>query len=601
MSKIKILEENIANQIAAGEVVERPSSVIKELLENALDAGAQHIEILLEEGGLSRIVVSDNGEGMSPEDAVLCFSRHATSKIKNASDLEAISTFGFRGEALAAISSVSKVSLVTRRGQDESATKVEIVAGQIKYVGSIAGKIGTRIEIAELFFNTPARLKFLKSQRSEASYVEEIICDVAIAQPSVAFSFRNESKVKIDATRVDSELPLSDARRMERLVSLMGDETRGHLHAFEDDLGSARIIGYVASPLVSRRDTKGIRLFVNGRVIKDRNLSQAVQIAYRTLLEVGRKPICALNIELDPRLVDVNVHPQKSEVRFQESLGMQSKIIRSLQNFLATTPWLQKAQAVRSYVLSNMPFEHRVAIIPETPTEIAVPGYSRENFSGGQVGWNLANMDRISTSQVPMDMVKKRFFHELRILGQIDQTYLILDDGDGLVVIDQHAAHERVKFERLRRDLSENSISGQPLLFPKQIQMKSEEISALIHQQKFLSQFGFDVEPFGDEVAIIRAIPPSLRENEAEEMLKEFLQQASLNKISTSLSDWIDKICAQMACHGSIRAGQSLSNEQIEALLTQLDEIDYNAHCPHGRPTTRVFPYSELAKWFHRS
>lgn len=592
-SKIQILGENIANQIAAGEVVERPASVVKELIENALDAKADHIDITVEDGGLSRICVSDNGCGMSPEDAVLCFARHATSKISKASDLDAIITFGFRGEALAAISSVSKVTLVTRQRDAESATQVVVEGGTIKHVGPVRGVFGTRIEISELFFNTPARLKFLRTSKSEASQIEDVVRDVAMAQSAVAFSLRHQANVRLDVSQTDADTPLSDPRKLQRAAQLLGEECQGHLYCVDLPMTDARLVGYVASPLVSRRDNKGIRLFVNGRVVQDRTLSMAVQIAYRTLLEIGRKPICALNIEIDPHLVDVNVHPQKAEVRFQEELGIQSQIIRTLQSFLSTTPWLSKSTA-KSYVLRSS---------ESAPPNISFDEpVSYEPLSHGTLGWNF-NSSAIAAShieQIPLTPEKKRFFHELRVLGQIDQTYLVLDDGHGLVLVDQHAAHERVFFERFREGFAKRNLQGQPLLFPKQVRLSQAEMQALIAQRDFLLGFGFDAEPFGDTVAMLRAIPPELRESEAESMLKDFLADVSQNKVSTSLADWIDKICAQMACHGSIRAGQALSLEQIDALLKQLDTIDYSAHCPHGRPTTKVVSYNELAKWFHR-
>lgn len=587
-SKIHILSENMANQIAAGEVVERPASVVKELVENALDAKADCIDVAIEEGGLSRIVVSDNGEGMSPDDAVLCFARHATSKVKEAPDLEAIMSFGFRGEALAAISSVAKVNLVTRKKDAEHATQVIVEGGVIKHVGPVRGVFGTRLEISDLFYNTPARLKFLRSAKSEAAQIDDVIRDIAMAQSHVAFSLRHQSQLKLDVGATDGALALTDARKMQRAVQLLGDECRNNLYVVDVAMTDGRIKGYVASPLISRRDNKGIRLFVNGRIVQDRNLSMAVQIAYRTLLEIGRKPICALNIEIDPRLVDVNVHPQKAEVRFREDIAIQSQIIRALQTFLSTTPWLVKSAPARSYVLKS--FEPQ-------------PAQHREEMQQ-TVGWNFpmpapAFSPPVS-EQIALTPEKKRFFHELKVLGQVDQTYLVLDDGTGLVLVDQHAAHERVYFEKFRREFSDQMLKGQPLLFPKQLRLSAAEVQALVDQQAFLSRFGFDVERFGDDVVIVRSVPPELNESDAETIIRDFASDAARNKVSTSVADWIDKICAQMACHGSVRAGQALSHSQIEALLTQLDTIDYGAHCPHGRPTTKVVSYNELAKWFHR-
>jgi DNA mismatch repair protein MutL len=285
--------------------------------------------------------------------------------------------------------------------------------------------------------------------------------------------------------------------------------------------------------------------------------------------------------------VDVNVHPQKAEVRFREELAIQSQIIRGLQGFLSTTPWLAKTPAKNYTLRSFEPFPQvstfEDASMPET------------------VGWNFPTTPtQPRVEQIALTAEKKRYFHELRVLGQVDQTYLVLDDGTGLILVDQHAAHERVFFEKFRTEFAERALKGQPLLFPKQIRLSVAEVQALVEQRDFLFGFGFDVEPFGDDVLIMRAVPAELSESDAESILKDFLADASRNKVSTSVADWIDKICAQMACHGSVRAGQALSHPQIEALLTQLNTIDYGAHCPHGRPTTKVVSYTELAKWFHR-
>ncbi|MBL4817920.1 MAG: DNA mismatch repair endonuclease MutL, partial [Deltaproteobacteria bacterium] len=335
MGQIQILDEIIANQIAAGEVIEKPASMVKELIENALDAGTTQIDIHAEEGGIKRLVITDNGCGMAADDAVLCFSRYATSKLKQLSDFDSLSSFGFRGEALASIASVSKITLTTRSSNAKLATLVRVHGGKISEVGEAGAPVGTRIEVESLFYNTPARLKFLKSQRAESGAIEATTRQAALAKPEVGFRLQIDSKTKFEARQAPS-----DNRQFERAIQCLGENTRAHLFPFNAETSLLKLSGYVAAPLATRKDSLGFYLYVNGRFVKDKQLLAAVKVAYRTLLEVGRHPIGALNIELDPQAVDVNVHPQKLEVRFSETPRVQSHIIRLLSDFLATTPWL---------------------------------------------------------------------------------------------------------------------------------------------------------------------------------------------------------------------------------------------------------------------
>lgn len=575
---IRILETQVANQIAAGEVVERPLSVIKELIENSMDAGATQIDVSVGEGGLLHLIVQDNGCGMSPEDAVLCFSRHATSKIQTASDLESIASFGFRGEALAAIASVSEIQLTSKRQEDPEAFGVHLRAGSLLEAGPTKGQAGTRIEVYDLFYNTPARRKFLKTPAHEYALIENLIKSLAMVHTNIGFSLRKDQQSKLDL-RPSSAHSIADPVLLERTLECLSSGCRGQIFAIDAATELVRMRGFVASPLVNRNDTKEMRLFVNGRFVQDRLLNQAVLVAYRTLLEVGRKPICTLNFEVDSASVDVNVHPQKLELRFAEPSRVQSHIIRLLSDFLATTPWLKAAPA-KTYELRS---------------ESSSAPYVLQRPSAPEVFVSSEPVFR-QLPQLPMEQT----FQKLRILGQVDATFLVLDDGEALVLLDQHAAHERVLFERLKEQVKHKTVPSQALLFPRQIALSSAEAALLSTAGSMLSDAGFQIDWFGESVALMRQIPMHLDEQAAESLLRDFLSDLDSDKTQTAFDDWIEKACAQIACHGSVRAGQVLDHAEIAALLKQLDHIDYQAHCPHGRPTARRMPYIELAKWFHR-
>ncbi len=562
MGLIQVLNEITANQIAAGEVVERPASVVKELIENALDAGAIQIDVQIEEGGIRRLIITDNGVGMAPDDAVLCFSRYATSKIKSVNDLGSLISFGFRGEALASIASVSKVTLTTRQASSQLATQVVIQGGKILNIGESGGPVGTRIEIESLFFNTPARLKFLKSTRSESAAIESVVREAALSKPETGFRFQTDGVLKLEARQA-----LSQDRRLERSISCLGEDCRDYLFPVETKTDFLKLSGYIVAPLVTRKDSLGIYLYVNNRYVRDKQLVQAIKVAYRTLLEIGRHPVCALNLELNPEEVDINVHPQKLEVRFSDPSRVQSHVIRLLSDFLATTPWLKHEAPERTYVLRE----------PVAAFEIPLSAPPIHNLGGAER------------------------YVDLRIIGQVDNTFLLLEGQKSMIVLDQHAAHERVVFEKVQARVKESAAPSQSLLFPVTITLSPTDMNTLSEKKDLFLPFGFEIEPFGDNQAIVKAAPPGLKTEFVAQIIKDTLSDLGKTDRPDSLNSFSDHICAQIACHTSVRAGQKLDHSEIRALLEQLDVIDYAAHCPHGRPVVRSIPFGEMGQWFHRT
>ncbi|MBH1988620.1 MAG: DNA mismatch repair endonuclease MutL [Myxococcaceae bacterium] len=592
MGLIQVLNEVTSNQIAAGEVVERPASVAKELIENALDAGATQIDVQIEEGGVRKLVILDNGSGMASDDALLCFSRYATSKIKSVSDLSRLTSFGFRGEALASIASVSKVTLTTRMAGQSLATQVICEGGKTTYLGESGGSVGTRLEVESLFYNTPARLKFLKTPRSESGAVENVVREAALSHPEVGFRFQVDAKLKLDARVANSP-----ERQIERVLSCLGDDCREYLYPIEAQTDLLKLSGYLVAPLATRKDSSGVYVYVNNRYVRDRQLVQAIKVAYRTLLEVGRHPICVLNLDIDPEVVDVNVHPQKLEVRFSEASRVQSHLIRLLSDFLATTPWLKREQPQRVYELRTEPSAYHFELQPEpeAPT-LAQPDRSSVPTPPA--------VSRPVAAQVPKPaqhtLGGALRYADLRVVGQVDQTYLLLASESSLVVLDQHAAHERVVFERVCQQARENQIPSQPLLFPVSLKLSPAEMNTLIEKKDQWLPFGFEVEPFGEQEALIKAAPMGVDSEWVAEIVRDTLSDLAQSDRPDSLTAFFDHVCAQIACHTSVRAGQRLRVDEIQALLDQLDVVDYAAHCPHGRPVVHAIPFREMAQWFHR-
>jgi DNA mismatch repair protein MutL len=602
MGRILALPEALQSQIAAGEVVERPASVVKELVENALDAGATIIKVDVEAGGLARITVTDNGFGMDPDDAVACLGRHATSKLRTVEDLHALHSYGFRGEAIPSIGSVSRLTITTRTPQAPEGTRVRVEGGAPPLVEPCGTAVGTRVDVRDLFFNVPARRKFQKSDRTEATAIEEMMTRLALANPGVDLELHSDTRELLRAPPAQDATAIKD--RAERIL---GKAARGNLYPVDGTAGDIRVHGLCANPAFSRGDQKGLYIFVNGRYVRDRTIIHAVVEGYRTLLEVGRNPVVVLHVELDPTMVDVNVHPQKLEVRFADSSNVHRAVAHVLSDMLRTTPWLRGPS--RPYALATPdPLAHTASDISEFHRQRTRDALAR--FSGAIPAdarpFALQSFSTGVSSSVPAPQTLPGLggalvFSRLKALGQVGLTYLICEAPEGMVVLDQHAAHERYNFERLRKQQQQQgAIAVQQLLVPVRIQLSTAEEEALSRHTAALTAAGFELSSLGPGDVLLRSVPVLLQGKKPERVCKELLTELSESGASSPLQDAVDAVLARVACHASVRAGDPMGVSEIRALLDGLDGVDLGAHCPHGRPVVRTLPLSTMAHWFDR-
>ncbi len=569
MSSIKPLSPQLISKIAAGEVIERPSSVIKELLENALDAGAEDIKIEVQGGGKQLIRVTDDGEGMDPEDALLALERHTTSKIEREEDLFQIHTFGFRGEALSSISAVSKMKLVTRKDGPLTGVSLEVEGGTVKNRMEVGCPLGTMVEVRDLFFNIPARLKFLKSQRTEVGQVGEVTARIALANPRTRFQLFHDGKLL--AGYPVREDPSS------RLAEALGREAGKRMHPFHLQSKEIEAEGFAGEPEFNRPNTRGIYLFVNARPVRDRLLSHAVLEAYRNLIPKDRYPVVLLFVKVPPAAVDVNVHPSKWEIRFADSEAIYRTVVRSIRELLERAPWLpQSGDGLRPEIREYSPAYH----------------WSRED--------QPARTDGQETLGLPTSLPSDAFPIKHTFFGQIDNTYLLFGSPDGLILVDQHAAHERILFEKVSHEFASGSIRRQHLLFPESIELPLLEAKMLEERLADLEKIGFELEPSGIRTFWIRSVPQLLSEGQPLEVLKEMVQYLSSWGKGADLGHSLEPLLQIMACRGAIQASQVLRQEQAVALLTELEGCLSPSNCPHGRPTIRTLTLPELARMFGR-
>ncbi len=603
--RIHILPPVVADQIAAGEVVERPASVVKELVENSLDAGARRVQVAVEEGGVALVCVTDDGEGMSREDAVLALRRHATSKLRTAEDLRAIRTLGFRGEALPSIASVSRLTLTTRRAEDAVGTQVRTEAGAAPVVSEVGCPAGTRIEVRDLFFNVPARLKFLRRPSTELGHVQRIVSRMAACRPDVHFSLDHSGRTLLECP---AERNLAD-----RLVALMGTGVADHLFEVYLD-GPVCVRGYLSDPNWTRTNTNELYTYVNGRYVRDRVLFRAITAAYGTALPRGRYPAGALFVDLDPHLVDVNVHPTKIEVRFVRSGEVFAAVQRAVRMMVAAAPWIERPRGEDHAPESSegvaeteiwMPHEARPsppapspgalelrpAATPPTPQRLPFGSRRPEEALERAVPGLYAGANPQERAVV---------FGELRYVGQLHRTYLVCEDDDGIVLVDQHAAHERVHYERLRQGIAEASLRSVQLLVPAVVQLDAARRGALEEYGEVLRAAGFELEPFGEDAWAVRAVPAILEGRDVEAAVRALLDDLAQWGAGHALAARIDRTCATAACHAAVRAGDALSPQQVHAIFAELDRIPYAANCPHGRPVLVRRPWAEVERWFGR-
>jgi DNA mismatch repair protein MutL len=572
VGKINRLPADLANQIAAGEVVERPASIVKELVENAIDAGATRIAIHIELGGKKQVRVDDDGEGMEPEDARLAIERHATSKIRRADDLAAIATMGFRGEALPAIASVSHVTLRTRSRGEPSGTEIRVNGGAIASVVEVGAPEGTRVEVNDVFYNLPARRKFLKSDGAESAQVSRVVTQLALAHPSIGFTLTSASRTVL-------QCPPSASMR-DRLFQLYGE--RADLLEVRKEAGGIRLSGYAAA-LAGQGPTRGPQnIFVNRRIVKDRTIAHAIIDAYSMASIKERSPEVHLFLEMAPGAVDVNVHPTKAEVRFREQSLVHEVVRRALMDALGQggVPQLQlRPETVAAPQLSNAPL----------PGVVASGVYPSRWFPQG------AQHPEPREPHEPRELIKPMI-----PLGQFRDTFIIAVDDEGIAIIDQHVAHERVLFERVMERLTAGRLESQRLLIPMIVDVSVGEHDSLIARASELERFGFEIESFGGSSLKVAALPALLDVNDSAAALLALAHDLDGLDRGARVQEALQRIAATTACHAAVKANYPLSYEKMSHILDELRATAYSTVCPHGRPVVLRLSRREIEKNFER-
>lgn len=749
-SVVAVLPDEVINQIAAGEVVERPASVVKELMDNALDAGAATITVECDGGGKARIRVTDDGRGMSPADARLCFSRHATSKIRSVDDLHDLATMGFRGEALSSIASVARVTLTTRRAADLAATRVVVEHGRVTSVSEVGAAVGTTIDVVELFGNVPARLKFLKGEPTESSHITDAVSRMAMAHPALHVRLRHNGRAVLDVP--------PDRDGLARAVALVGARMGQRLHRAVGQEGGLSVEVFLAAPELAQTTARGVQLFVGRRAVRDRSLLHAVAMGYGELVPRGRYPVAIIHVEAPAGFVDFNVHPQKSEVRFADSSAVAAAVRHTVRAGVSGAPWLHEpahaatahmtvrtqapslwreqaarqgggelasalahryasqlapasaqlrfdrageragdrageaaqpppspdlfdapassssvddaasasssSTALREAVSRALPdsaraadpsqrapegisrwqsavraVESRSAVSPSSrsippapdasepsPSE-PIPDALRDAVLGALLapsfdpprdapapapapvparGAVIARESPSPFGASPSPSPSPRgsadgFFSSLRFLGQLQLTYLVCEAAGELVLIDQHAAHERVEFQRLmERRESRQSVATQRLLFPSTIEVSPAHVALAEEVADLFAQLGYEIEPFGKTAIAIKSVPSGMRGADPTDVLRELLDEWLEAGASRAVESRLENMLATIACHCAVRAGDRLSFNEVEALLRSMDQVDFRAHCPHGRPVLLRLSIDEIARRFGR-
>ncbi len=591
--RIRILPENLTNKIAAGEVVERPASVVKELVENALDAGCREIVVEIESGGKRMIRVSDNGCGMSREDALLSLERHATSKIRCDDDLFNLSTLGFRGEALPSIASVSRFTLATREKGRIEGTEIYAEGGRIREVNACGMAEGSVLTVRNLFFNTPARLKFMKSGETESGHVGDIMTRMAISRPDVRFIYSNEGKVVFRAFSTDLK---------ERISTLLGRSLAADLYPVNLQDDCAVVSGFVAKPDFSRSSTSHMYTYINGRFIRDKVVQHAILKAYRSILERGRYPAVVLFIDVPAESVDINVHPTKHEVRFRDQGRVYDAIAAAVEKVLDETPWLRCQP-----IVTMAPEIEKNETVPERKTmEVRekVEKYCPSCLPGVKqtydVNWKVPPPVP-SESLVPnAEATYSCYFSSLEVIGQFRAQYILCRDGEDLLIVDQHAAHERIAFEKLKKEFARDSVESQNLLFPDTMEFSFKEAAALGENIQKINQLGFVMEEFGGNTWVLKAIPRMLVKTDYLRVLRNIIEDLQRLGKSSSYEQVLADILSRIACHSVIRGIQPLDSREIIALFSQLDKSGFSSNCPHGRPILVKLYLSEIEKMFKR-
>ena len=609
MARITILPDIICNQIAAGEVVERPAAVVKELLENSLDAGSRKISLTLVQGGRKEIRVVDDGSGMSPDDALLALERHATSKIKAIEDLQSIRSLGFRGEALPSIAAVSRFELVTREPQAMSGIAIRLDGGVLKDVRETGCPVGTTVTVRDLFCNIPARRKFLRSVDNELSHISDQFLRLSLACPEVHFRVTHQDRQLYDFPQVKD--------RMERAGQVLGTGLMAKLQPFLMETQNVRIHGLMSAPDVQRPSAGHLFAYVNGRAVWDRMLNRAILNAYETVIARGKFPVVVLFVEIPPALVDVNVHPTKREIRFRNPGEIMETVRETLRRTLEGSSIsdlgiglsnITPLQTERSFPRNQYTWEKQISIsggfeassqglLKVAPFQMdALPGPVAGSFSAAPSGAREEILQRQVESDFPA--AGQASFSRLPYLGQLAESYLLLEAEDGLIIIDQHAAHERIIYDRLSSASSREP--AQRLVRSVVVELLPREAAKLRRWMGHLSNLGFEIDPFGGDAFVVQSVPAVLGDCSPEALLRDLLESGSEDEHSPQWS-LLYELAKTAACHRAIKANQRLLGEEVRHLLRTLDQTQIAATCPHGRPLWLKLTYDEIARLFHRT
>ena len=663
--RVAVLPPELANQIAAGEVVERPASVVKELVENSLDAGARRVEVTIDNGGRDMVRVEDDGCGMEREDALRALERHATSKIQSVEDLFRIGTLGFRGEAIPSIGSVSNFELRTKPHGALEGTRIVVRGGNVEVVEDTGMAAGTVIEVSELFFNTPARLKFLKTPATEARHITESLVRMGLSRPDVRIRLRRDGKVRLDLPEV--------ADLKDRILAVLGREVYDDLFPTYEYPAVNGVVarGYYSKPSHKQRTPNNIYTFVNGRYVSDSTVRAAIKGSYGTLLEKGRYPSVVLFLDVPHEMVDINVHPAKTEVRFHDTNSIYRAVYHSIADALAETPWVKheaKSYQLKSNIQRYEPREgakggdeaagsltsgpdmqprreryvspgmatfeplnarHRRQSELDGRLAPSVVNYRDmpETKEPSQQGFTMRGAQPLSApptisvdvdeegvplpqqprteEDAPIERIARRegeggYFSSLRVIGQFKRQYIVCEDANAMVVIDQHAAHERIGYERLKKIFATEHKENQPLLFPKRIDLDAIRAEVLGENIDFFEKAGFEIEHFGGQTYVLKSVPAIFTKGNIDRIVREAIDDLAYHGRTNRMDEAMDAILSRMACHSVVRGPTTLTNDECYALFEQMDSIDFAANCPHGRPVYWRMELKELEESFER-
>ena len=623
MSHIHILDPQLANQIAAGEVVERPSSVVKELIENSLDAGAKRIDIDIEKGGMQLIKIRDDGHGIAKEELMLALSRHATSKIKTLDDLERVLSFGFRGEALASISSVSRLTLSSTTANSNSGWQIKAEGRDPETTLSpVAHPCGTTIEVRDLFFNTPARRKFLRTETTEFGHIEEVVRRIGLSSFDVTINLRHNQK---NILQLRSAITMAD--REQRVAGVCGESFLENALHIDVAAHNMHLYGWIALPTFSRSQTDLQYVYINGRMVRDKLISHAVKQAYHDVLYQGRHPAYVLYLELDPISVDVNAHPAKHEVRFRDSRSVYDFILRHIQEVLANTKpndipvtaeIINKTFAPDNTQQKIISPELNKKIYQHLPTtQHVLPLQVRENIAAYQALHNATQTADMSIASsainstdsdaVVIEQIKTNNHHDAShipplgyAVAQLHGVYILAQNEAGLIIVDMHAAHERIAYERMKKILQGEAITTQPLLVPITLTLSKKEVACIEEHQELFKQCGFEISRLGPETLAIRQIPALLRDVDIAQLIRDLISDLLTHDTTDRVKQQLQELLGTMACHCAVRANRKLTITEMNSLLRDMENTERSNQCNHGRPTWIAMSMSELDKLFLR-